>query len=288
MVILAATDFSTRSNRALRQAGLLARLRNSQLAIVHIVDDDQPQELVDLEKREAEKVLAEQISAMPELQAVACRPMVIAGDPFDGILRTAASVDPQLIVMGTHRRQLLRDIFVGTTVERVVRTGPFPVLMVNQEAQKRYEKILVPVEMSEPSANALRVALATGLMHEARTTLLHAFLAVDRGKMSVADNETGIERYVADERQRATDELAAFLVANDLIYHGWALRVEEGGPAEVISRVVSEMCPDLMVMGTHARSGLLKALVVSVTEEALRSLNVDILAVPPSGNKRST
>jgi nucleotide-binding universal stress UspA family protein len=282
LVILAATDFSTRSNRALRQAGLLARLQNAQLAIVHVVDDDQPQELVELEKREAERVLAEQISAMPELQAVACRPMITTGDPFDGILRTAASTNPQLIVMGTHRRQLLRDIFVGTTVERVVRTGPFPVLMVNNEAQKRYERILVPVEMSEPSASALRVAHAAGLMSEARTTLLHAFLAGSRGKMFAAGaNQVDIESYVADERQRATDELAAFLVANDLVHHGGSLRVEEGGPAEVISRVVGEMRPDLLIMGTHARSGLLKALVVSVTEEALRSLNVDILAVPP-------
>ena len=229
MVILAATDFSTRSHRALRQAGLLARYRNSQLAIVHIVDDDQPQELVELEKREAERVLAEQIRAMPELQAVSCRPMVITGDPFDGILKTAASVVPQLIVMGTHRRQLLRDIFVGTTVERVVRTGSFPVLMVNNEAQKRYKKILVPVEMSEPSANALRVAHAGGLISEAHTTLLHAFLAVDRGKMFAGGvNQVGIESYVADERQRVTDELAAFLVANDLVHRGWALRVRRG------------------------------------------------------------
>jgi nucleotide-binding universal stress UspA family protein len=50
---------------------------------------------------------------------------------------------------------------------------------------------------------------------------------------------------------------------------------------EIISRTVSEMRPDLLVMGTHGRSALLKALIGSVTEEALRSLNVDILAVPP-------
>ena len=48
-----------------------------------------------------------------------------------------------------------------------------------------------------------------------------------------------------------------------------------------MSRVVEEMRPDLLVMGTHGRSGLLKVLIGSVTEEALRSLNVDILAVPP-------
>ena len=50
---------------------------------------------------------------------------------------------------------------------------------------------------------------------------------------------------------------------------------------EVISRAVAEISPDLLVMGTHGRSGLLKMLIGSVTEEALRSLNVDILAVPP-------
>jgi nucleotide-binding universal stress UspA family protein len=77
------------------------------------------------------------------------------------------------------------------------------------------------------------------------------------------------------------DELAAFLVANDLKRTGWSLRVAEGGPMEVISRAVSEMRPDLLVMGTHGRSALLKALIGSVTEEALRSLDVDILAVPP-------
>ena len=77
------------------------------------------------------------------------------------------------------------------------------------------------------------------------------------------------------------DELIAFLVANDVNREEWSLRVEEGRPLEVISRAVREIRPDLLIMGTHGRSGLLKALIGSVTEEALRSLDVDILAVPP-------
>ena len=50
---------------------------------------------------------------------------------------------------------------------------------------------------------------------------------------------------------------------------------------EIISRAVSEMHPDLLVMGTQGRSAFRKMLLASVTDEALRSLNVDILAVPP-------
>jgi universal stress protein E len=281
MHILAATDFSTRSNRAVRQAGLLAEPGNAQLHIVHVVDDDQPEELVRMEKREAQRLLNEQIGSMPELTGVETRPVVVAGDPFDGILRTASDVDAGLIVMGSHRKQFLLDIFIGTTIERVIRKGSFPVLMVNNEAQRRYQKVVAPVDMSDPSAHALRVALSTRLI-SGGATLLHAFFALGRGKMFVAGIEqASIDAYVADERQKAMNELAAFLVANDLGGEKWSLRAEEGAPIEVISRAVTEMHPDLLVMGTHGHSGLLKALIGSVTEEALRTLTVDILAVPP-------
>ena len=59
------------------------------------------------------------------------------------------------------RKQLLLDIFVGTTIERVIRRGTFPVLMVNNEAQRRYEKIVAAIDMSDTSANALRTAVTT-------------------------------------------------------------------------------------------------------------------------------
>jgi nucleotide-binding universal stress UspA family protein len=76
------------------------------------------------------------------------------------------------------------------------------------------------------------------------------------------------------------DELATVLDANGHEHGRCSLRAEDGAPMEIISRATSEMRPDLLVMGTHGRSALVKALIGSVTEEALRSLNVDILAVP--------
>jgi universal stress protein E len=121
------------------------------------------------------------------------------------------------------------------------------------------------------------------LINDSRgATLLHAFWPIGKGKLFLAGAaQASIDEYVASERRIAMEELVSFLVANDLSCEGWPLRVEEGEPMEVISRAVSEMRPDLLVLGTHGRSGLLKALIGSVTEQALRSLNVDILAVPP-------
>jgi nucleotide-binding universal stress UspA family protein len=250
--------------------------------VVHVVDDDQPEELVRMEKREAEQILVEQIYSMPELRGLEARQRVVTGDPFDGILKTATEIGADLIVMGSHRKQLLLDIFIGTTIERVIRRGRFPVLMVNNEAQRNYENVVAPVDTCDPSADALRAAMSTGLISDKGATLLHAFVAMGRGKMFVAGIEQpSIDEYVESERQRATAELAAFLVKNNLAKERWNLRVEEGAPMEIISRAVSEMRPDLLVMGTHARSAFAKVLIGSVTEEALRSLSVDILAVPP-------
>ena len=102
----------------MRQAGLLARSCGAELHLVHVVDDDQPVDLVRMEEREAQRVLGEQIASMPELQGVRCRPTVVKGYRFDGISRAAAATGADLVLMGAHRRQFLRDIFTGTTVER--------------------------------------------------------------------------------------------------------------------------------------------------------------------------
>ena len=283
MQILAATDLSTRSHRALRRAGYLAQANDAELTLVHVVDNDQPADLVEIETREVERILTEQIGAVPELSGVRCRTAVVTGDAFNGILSTAESTRADLIVMGAHRKQLLLDVFIGTTIERVIRIGRFPVLMVNHAVAEPYETALAAVDLSEQSANAIRTATRLKLIDATCVTLIHAFSPLAKGKMSLAGlQKESIEGYVAREHLRASKELSEFLELNELGYQDWSRRIGEGRPFEVISGVVEAMRPDLLVIGTHGRSGIAKALLGSVTEDALRSLDVDILVVPPS------
>jgi nucleotide-binding universal stress UspA family protein len=282
MHIVAATDFSTRSHRAVRRAGVVAQARKAALTVLHVVDDDQPERLVEMEKRESERILTEQVAAMAELQGLDCRPLVVTGNPFEGILRAADLLTTDLIVMGTHRKRLFRDIVTGTTIERVIRSGHCPVLMVNNEAARPYQAVLAPVDMSKPSAHGMKTAQALGLTEGARTTVLHGFIPLAKAKMTMAGvDRASLEEYTAGERHRAAAELRAFVALHGFSDRGWRLRVEEGPAVEVISHVLAEEASDLLVLGTHGRTGLLRVLLGSVTEEALRSLDVDILAVPP-------
>lgn len=280
--IVAATDFSSRSQRALRRAGMLATQIGAELTLVNVVDDDQPQSMIDVERREAEKYLNEQIASLAELRGVRCQAATTTGEAFEGILRTAKEVACDLIVMGSHRKQALRDVFIGTTIERVIRAGSFPVLMVNKPAEVFYHRIVAAVDLSDASARAVKAAYGLHLLDKADITLLHVFQAPARGKLyasSVAKED--IDAYVADERAQAADELAAFLVTHAFGGPGWRRRLAEGAPVEVIERVVTEEESDLLIVGTHGRSFLVKTLIGSVAEEVLRRLDVDILAVPP-------
>jgi nucleotide-binding universal stress UspA family protein len=280
--ILAATDFSMRSRRSVRRAGLLARRAGAELTILHVVDDDQPAHLIELERNEAGKILEERLGSIDELREISCRIVVATGDAFDTILRAAESISADLIVMGAYRKQLLQDYFVGTTVERVVRRSGRPVLMVNKDVEGPYRRVLAAVDMSDASVHAVQSARTLGFFDNAQISIAHAFQPLAKSTLvMVGAAQDGIDAHVAHEHLRASQELDAFLKSHGIDDPAWTLRIEEGDPFPTIARLVTEMYPDLLVIGTHNRTGIAKMLLGSVAEEALRALDLDILTVPP-------
>lgn len=279
--ILVATDFSVRSHRAVRRAGLLARKAGAELTLLHVVDEDQPAHLVALEQTEGRKILEEQIEAVAELRGLQCRALIATGVVHDAIIRTAGTVSADVIVMGTHRKQVLRDIFVGTTIERVIRTGNWPVLMVNADVGDPYANVLAAVDLSDASADAVRAARSLGFLDQVSLTVVHAFDAAAKPKMVLADvEEDRIGAYVEQERQRATTELQTFMTSLSIDNATWSPYVAEGEAMSVISRAVESIQPDLLIIGTHGRSAVAKLLLGSVAEQVLRVLTTDVLAVP--------
>ena len=121
--IMLATDFSERSDRALRRAVLLARSHGARLDLVHVVDDDRPQRIVQHEVDDARAMLRELARALERDDGVQTDIGIILADPFAGIATAAAERQPDLLVIGPHRRQILRDVFLGTTAERTIRVG---------------------------------------------------------------------------------------------------------------------------------------------------------------------
>jgi len=284
MRLLCATDLSSRSDRALRRAATLAREAGAELVLLSVVDDDQPEVLVASERREVSSLLAEQARAMPEMQGLTPRLRVEAGDAFDAIIRVAEEEAVDLIVMGEHRKRLLLDMFIGTTIERVMRRGRWPVLMVNRPAERPYRRVLAAVDMSEPATQALRAAIRLGFAGRGELTVFHAFQQPGRGNMVLADlSADAIAGHVAATAAQTRRELGQFLSGLDL---GLGSRLppialEEGTAAEALRRAVDRLSPDLVVIGTRGYGAVGRLVLGSVAEEALRTLDCDVLAVPP-------
>ena len=280
--IMVATDFSERSDRALRRATFLARQFEAAILLVHVVDDDQPRRIVDAERDEATTLLRQMAATLRDLDGVSCETRIILASPFVGIAQAVADTAPDLLVIGPHRRQVLRDVFVGTTAERTIRSVDCPVLMVNATPAGQYRHVLQTTDLSDGSRDALLRFQALGLADHARMSLLHVFdapaLRLAFSHSIPQDDQT---YYLEDEQRDAARDLALFLSSTDLGRPRQIVRHEATSAPHEILKVAGEKQADLIVMSTHGRSGLAKMLIGSVTEQVLRTAQIDVLAIPP-------
>lgn len=283
--ILVATDFSTRSDRALRRATLLAQQSGARLLLVHAVDDDQPRQLLEAERQAAGTLLHHLAATVRDADRVECDAKLAEGDPFQAIVELAEDADADLIVMGPHRRRVLRDAFVGTTVERTIRRSHRPVIMANAVPVRPYDRILLATDCSEYSALAMEAARGLGLLQHAEIVVLHAFDALaERFSFSTSMTEEQRRSQLAGEEHRAAIELGEFLGRLQFGPSRRLVRPIAGSAARAILDCALEQRSDLVVMGTRGRSGVAKVLLGSVAEEVLRDAEQDVLAVPPAGN----
>ena len=283
--IMLATDFSERSDRALRRVVLLARQFEAAVELVHVVDDDQPRRIVDAERAGAEELLRETASTLRRVDGVECHSRVVLAAPFSGICSVAREIGPDLLVIGPHRRQMLRDVFVGTTAERTIRATPCPTLMANATPAGSYRHILLTTDLSEGSREALRQFVGSGLGERTRISLLHVGDAPALGLAfgySLPEEEK--QQYLSDERAGAARALSGFIESTGLGRVEPLIRHETTPPAQEILKAVAEVKADLIVVANHGRSALSRHVIGSVTEQVLRTSPVDVLAIPPGGD----
>lgn len=281
--ILVATDFSERSDRALRRATLLARQSGAMLTIMHGLDDDRSPRIVERERDETESLLRELTATLADVDGLRSTWRVVTGEPSQAILQAARDEKPDLVVLGPHRRQIFRDIFVGTTVERTIRGVDCPVLMANATPVGPYRHVLLSTDLNEGSHDAMAAYLILGLASEARLSALHVFDApMLRLAMSHQISEEEREAYLEDQRDLARIATGRFLAAAGLPSVQTILRHDATHPSHEILAAAGLVQADLIVMATHSRRGLERLLLGSTTERVLRDSQIDVLAIPPA------
>ncbi|MFA9415381.1 universal stress protein [Natrinema sp. HArc-T2] len=286
--ILVPTDGSDHAARAVEQALTLADWFDATVHAVSVVDTSAAsgllssgsvrKEFISQLEDGAERAV-EAIETMAD-DSIAVQTAVLEGEPKKKIISYAADIDADLIVMGTHGRSGVSRFVAGSVTEHVVRNADCPVLTVRGTEQAEpsdgYEEILVPTDGSDAAGAAVDHGLELARAADAR---VHAVTVLDTGDMAASPTlspPTEIVKQLETERQNATDEIAARAREDGLAA---TTAVLEGRPGTELLEYIDDHGIDLVVMGTHGRSGLDRLLLGSTTERLLRHASAPVLAV---------
>lgn len=292
--ILAPTDFSPESLRALEYSSLLLKIFRGSLHLVHVHEIDYAYAVPSIMTASA-MISVDEIERyyQAKLKKIAARyapakTHVKVGRAFDQICKLADQIDARLIVISTHGRTGLKRMFLGSTAERVVQHAHRPVLVVReperdfaelQRANDRKMKILVPVDFSECSRHALSYALSFARPWNGEIVLLHTvhILPLIPSERYAGSDQTpslgAIER--AAKRQ-----MRKLVGKTDFGGVPHKTDIQVGRPAEQICQYADDRGIDLIIASTHGHTGLAHVLIGSVAEHVVRYAHCPVLVVP--------
>jgi len=138
-------------------------------------------------------------------------------------------------------------------------------------------RILVPVDFTETSDRALGYAIELARKFEATITVMHAYQIPVYGFPDAAYiTASEIATQISNAAQTRLD---AIIETNKTSGVQMNAILRDGVPWEEVNNVAAETHADLIIIGTHGRRGLARALLGSVAENVIRTSTVPVLVI---------
>ena len=257
--ILLATDFSPVSESALSYAESIARRYGSKVFATHVVSSSEAPMVPPECWGSCQQILDE--AAQREMQALSER---LRGIPHEMVLRYGGvwevlsqlveKNDIDLMVMGTHGREGLGRLLLGSVAEDVFRRASCPVLTVGPNAvgdvapETNFKEIVFATDLNPESEAAARYAISLAQDYQARLTLVHVIVgqveSLVKADAIVQDRMEGLRSLIpGDVESWCRPEYV----------------VDFGDPARQILEAARERKADLIVLGVKAATGHLGA-----------------------------
>lgn len=289
--IVVATDFSAFSERVVQRAAQLAKQHQAELHLMHVVRplDLYPgltmgpdefghhdEELLQTEQGRLEAMAASLASQL----GIRTLPVSRLGRAHTEIAAYAQEVSADLLVAGARGENTLMDLFLGSTVSRLLRVAPCPVLIVRNPADEPYRQVLAAVDFSPVSVSV--VAHAVLLAGGAPVQVLHVLgTEVEQRLRRAKADRVDITGWLERLRNEAAAKLDALLAP---VAQGAAIErlVQPGFPPAAICECIETDRADLVVLGRHGHGGGLQDwLLGSVSKDVALAAACDVLIIGP-------
>jgi nucleotide-binding universal stress UspA family protein len=280
--ILLATDLTPAGDRAFDRAVQLARAWGAHLTVCHVIEaSSQHPWGIERRVRNAEVEIDRLLGNRP--LGVQLSRHTLIGDPAERAIAHAKAIGSDLVVTGPAQGKRLGERLLGSTAARIVRHATQPVLAVRRRPEGPYAAAVAAVDLSPPSTAA--VLCSRSFFPEARLTLVHAYQVSP--DWSGRDADRPVDEVEAEAKARVMrvaeqdmDDLAAGI---DGAGGQIGKVLMQGTPDAVLGEYVDRHWPDVVVAGTHGRTGPRQDTIGSVAEQLLNTLPCDVLVVPARG-----
>ena len=312
--ILVPTDFSESAEHAVKAAGMLVDYFGSTVDLMHAVpmmkyfhDSMDPlgvpfsieKDLYPHSLEQAKNNLEGLAKAHIKKEHIGSTITQIERKPSEGIYTVANSGRYDLVVMATHGADDSMHLLGGTT-EKVIRHSKVPVLTIPKEKSlDKLTRLVVPIDFSEHSMQALRAAFELAKEFEATIVLLNVIELYSAGSdmmpyVPVNIDEQGVyenmmvrlSEYVDEQVPEFQLRQSGVVFRDELVSTKHPeLKVDletvvlKGVSAhhEIVDYV--DEYGDLLVMSTHGRTGLARILIGSTTEQVARHSKKPMLTI---------
>lgn len=287
--IIAATDLSPLSLDAVDRGFELASHSGAHYTLVHALGLDALGPLRNLLGDQAEivseKAVQHQYDALAAIagdathnRGVVAELKVEAGLATQFLPAYAASVQADLVLVGARGESVLSRLLVGSTASRLLRKSSSPVLVVKKPCLGPYRRVLVPVDFSPGSLEAIR--MARRVAPEADLLLLHSFDVPFEGMLQYAGiSQDLINGYRAEARERSLRLLHELAERAGLERSLYTVTVEHGNASRHILDCQAQRNCGLIAMGKHGTHVTEELLLGSVTKHVLSEADCDVLVV---------
>lgn len=274
--ILFATDFSPVSEAALPFAVAIARRFESRIQAVHVLATVELQPMFNAGPTVIEGAFAR---AEEEMGKLLCSD-AFEDVPHDGMVRSGFEVWTEigalieaekidLVVLGTHGREGLKQMVLGSVAETIFRTAPCPVLVVGPKVPKKatlpvFRDLLFATDLSPASLRALPFVQAFAEENRAELIVLHV-----------------TQEKVHDKKEQTTVAESLGKWMRELIppKPGVEYEVLFGSPAEHILEVAEDRRCDLILLGAHHASSFATHMPGAVAHRIVSEATCPVLTV---------
>lgn len=293
------TDFSAYSDNALHYAVALSKLVNGTVHCCHVVDQSAIQgggaeSVYGMQSEDTSYIESVETHAKEEINKVAtvirakggkADTHTMVGNPAKDVVKYAAEVNADLVVMATHGRTGFDHFLFGSTCEKVLRQSSVPVLAIKQDEHEfvnpedesiAIEKVLCPIDLTGFSRQVLPYAAEICRQFGATLILVHVVDQWLDYTDFVTDSEMEIRKSRIDHAEGELKKLA-----DNLLPLTVETRVVTGVPHRELASIAKKENVDLITLTTHGRTRFVHAVLGSVAEKVLRLAPCPVLTVPP-------